>query len=216
MEIQFPYWSLVVQSRSRLVCTLAVLSLLFIAKTEALAQDKVYANDKFGYQLSYPATWFPSGNIYANAFEIRNYDPKNPESVSEKSRASLTIADVVNESAEVTNSFLDRLGALSRLGAHIRGRRTSESLFIDGRRAVRLERTAPGQQLGYGAAGTLGAAVGPPPVYSYINTYIADGKHLLSLEAAAQVGAAASVLADIRTIEGSVKFKAPVQSQKGE
>lgn len=180
------------------------------------AQGKVYVNQKFGYQVSYPANWFPSGNTYANAFEIRNYDPQNPASVAESNRASLTIVDVVNDSAEITSRFLDSLAASGQSPPRSRAQRAAQTLTIDGHRAVRVERKAPGQQLGHGAAGALGGPVGPPPAFFYLSTYVADGKHLLSLEAAAPAGADASVISDIRSIEDSVKFNAAAQPQKGE
>lgn len=58
---------------------------------DSQADAKVYVNEKFGYTLSYPANWFPSETKYANAFEIRNYSPKDPASMPERNRASIVI-----------------------------------------------------------------------------------------------------------------------------
>jgi len=51
----------------RIIFLLALLCLY----TEAQAVGKVYRNDKFRYTVFYPDHWFPSGIVYANAFEVR-------------------------------------------------------------------------------------------------------------------------------------------------
>src|SRR6266516_4319680 len=112
--------------------------IIFIVAEEAItmeqeAREKIYRNEKFGYTVSYPDHWFPSGIIEANAFVINNSDPNNPQSIPKRNRAYIIIADRVNESVEATAKFLDSL---------LVGEKTPEqehrTLTIDGSRAVRV------------------------------------------------------------------------------
>lgn len=169
--------------------------------TEAQSPRKIYTNEEFGYTVSYPDNWFPSGIVYANAFELRNYDPKNPQSLPEKNRASIIIVDTVNQSEEATDEFLDSL---------LPGENTPEHriLGVDGRHAVRIYRKVPAQHLGPGASSALGpkAPVGQPDVLCAMSMYVANGKRLISLEALALAQADASVMEEINKIEESVQF----------
>jgi len=158
---------------------------------EQEVRGPVYRNEKFGYTVSYPDHWFPSRLQYANACEIRNYVSEDPQ-VPARNRAIVRIVDKVNESAEVTDRLLNRLVA---------GQNTPEqehqTLAIDGHRAVRVR-----GKLAY----STGSSIDKPAFYLAISTYIADEKHMISLEASAPVDVDKSVIQEIVKIEESVKF----------
>ena len=167
------------------------------------AQGNVYRNEKFGYAVFYPPRWFPSGNVYSNAFELRNYDPKSPESVLERNRASVIFVDTVNESAAVSDRFLDHLDTEPPFCV--------DHFSIENRRGVRVPRRVPAQRPGRGAARALpsGQATGAPNFFFAIDAYIANGKHLLSIEARTPAEADPAVIEDIMRIQESVKFQTP-------
>ena len=163
------------------------------------AQEKVYTNDKAGYVLTYPLHWFASDTVYANAFELRNYDPKNPQSVPERNQAILVVVETINDSAEVTEKFLDDLKPQPPFGL--------THLTIDGHRAVRLTRRVNERSLGPGALRT--STVKPsnaPRSYFLIETYIARGRSLLSIQATMPVEADSSVIAEATGIGEKLKF----------
>lgn len=183
----------------RFVLVLCVLCALLPVFGEGQAPRKTYTNGKFRYAISYPATWFPSGINYANAFELRSYDFKHPESVVERNRASVLITDTVNDDAEATNRFLDRM----RLQAGKSG-----FLLIDGHRAVRVERREPARQVSGGVSATSVTPGTPAPrTFNYhISTYIADEKHLISMEGSATAEADSTIVNQINEIENSLTF----------
>ena len=168
----------------------------FIVGEEAVsmqqkARGPVYRNEKFGYTVSYPGHWFPSRLQYANEFEIRNYVSEAPQ-VPARNRALVRIVDKVNESAEVTDRFLDSLVAKQNTP-----KQEHQTLAIDGHRAVRVR-----GKLVY----PTGSSIDTPTFYLAISTYIADEKHMVSLEASAPVDVDESVIQEIIKIEESVKF----------
>jgi hypothetical protein len=100
--------------------------------------------------------------------------------------------DKVNESAEVTDRFLDSLVARQNTPTQ-----EHQTLAIDGHRAVRVR-----EKLAY----QTGSSIDKTAFYLAISTYIADEKHTISLEASAPVDVDESVLKEIIKIEESVKF----------
>ncbi len=168
----------------------------FIVGEEAVsmqqeARGPVYRSEKFGYTVSYPDHWFPSKLRYANEFEIRNYVSEDPQ-VPARNRALVRMVDKVNESAEVTDRFLDSL-----VVGQNTPKQEHQTLAIDGHRAVRLR-----GKLVY----PTGSSIDTPTFYLAISTYIADQKHMVSLEASAPVDVDESVIQEIIKIEESVKF----------
>ena len=168
----------------------------FIVGEEAVsmqqkARGPVYRNEKFGYTVSYPDHWFPSRLQYANEFEIRNYVPEAPK-VPARNRALVRMLDKVNERAEVTDRFLDSL-----VVGQNTPKQEHQALAIDGHRAVRVR-----GKLVY----PTGSSIDTPTFYLAISTYIADEKHMVSLEASAPVDVDESVIQEIIKIEESVKF----------
>jgi hypothetical protein len=172
-------------------------------EAEASIEWKAYRNETFGYTVFYPNHWFPSGIRYSNAFEIRNYKLKNFQSVPERNRATLIIVDTVNENAIVTDNFLESL-----LEGKSQEERRDQILTIDGHRAVRVHEKTPPQQLGPGTAKALGLNehIDKSRFYLEINTYIDNGKHLISIKASVPENTEASVIEDIIKIEESLKF----------
>jgi hypothetical protein len=172
-----------------------IILIIFVVAEEAITMQqaiaKVYGNEKFGYTVSYPDHWYPSRLRYTNEFEIRNYVSEDPL-VPARNRALLRIVDKVNESAEVTDRFLDSLV----VGQNI-PKQERQTLAIDGHRAVRVR-----GKLVY----PTGSSIDTPTFYLAISTYIADEKHMLSLEASAPVDVDESVIQEIIKIEESVKF----------
>jgi hypothetical protein len=181
-----------------------LLYLLFVSLGEAQGVEKVYHNQKFGYTASYPQDWFPSGINYSNAFEILNVDPQNSQSVPTRNQATLTIVDTVNDSADSTDKFLAGLTA-TRVPPPGRGEGAGTELTIDGHRAVRIRRRAPGK-LPSRVTRRLQRQSETPGYYYYIATYIADGKHLISMEASAPIEADATVINEIVAIQDSIRF----------
>ena len=166
--------------------------------------EKLYKNDKYGYAVQYPSTWFPSGIVYGNAFEIRNYEPKNPRTRNEQDQASLLILDMPMGSPEETNGFLDSLQAQKGQEG-----REVEVLTIDAHRGVRIKQLLKAQEPGPGLARRLPvppSAPGPSNVFD-ISTYIANGPQILHLWGRASAEAASGVIDDIIRIEESVTFK---------
>jgi len=170
--------------------------IIFMVGEEAISMEEearaqVYRNEKFGYTVSYPDHWFPSRLQYANAFEIRNSISEDPQ-VPARNRALVRIVDKVNETANVTDRFLDSLVVGENTPAQ-----EHQTLAIDGRRAVRVR-----GKLAY----PTGSSIDKPRFYLAISTYIADEKHMISLEASAPVDVDESVIQEIFKIEESVKF----------
>jgi hypothetical protein len=155
------------------------------------AKEKVYRNDRFDYTVSYPNYWFPYRHQYANEFEIRNNDSKDPQFTA-RNRALVRIVDTVNESAEVTDKFLDSL-----LVEENTPEQEHQALTIDGHRAVRVRRKL---------ARPTGSSTDKPAFYLAIATYIANGKHMISIQASIPIDADASLIEEIIKIEESVKF----------
>ncbi len=171
---------------------------------ESQAREKVYVNEKFGYKVTYPSNWFPSGFTYANAFEIRNYDSRNPQSVPERNRASVVIVDTVNDDKNATDKFLDSL-----LVGESRPGNEHQALVVDGRRAVKVIRKERAQRLGKGPSWALKPSGSPQPGAQIflVSLYVQDGKHLVSIEGTAIAEADLSVLDEMKQIEESLKFK---------
>lgn len=160
-----------------------------------------YINEGFGYTVSYPDHWYPSGVSYANAFELRNFDSQDPQAVAEINRASLIIVDTVNENPEATQNFLDNLIPSEATPGF-------QEITIAGHRGVRVHKTVPGAPLSPGASTTpgLGAETEQVNYYYAISTYIENGQNLISIEASVPVGADPLVLEEIYQISDSVKF----------
>ncbi len=171
---------------------------------ETQAKEKVYVNEKFGYVVTYPSSWFPSGVIYANAFEIRNYDSRNPQSIPDKNRASIAIVDTVNDDKNATDKFLNSLlaGESTRENEH-------RALVVDGHRAVKVIRKEKAQLLGRGPSRSLKppGSSQPEAQIFLISLYVEDGKHLISMEGTVSTETDASVLEEMNRIEESLKFK---------
>ena len=178
---------------------------MLTAPSAARAEAGVHRNEKFGYGLAYPDGWWPSGIAYANAFDLRNYDPKKPGEVAESDRATLMIVDTMNENATITNRFLDGLmgGGSSRDHEH-------RELTIDGHRAVSVRKKMPAARLGRGAKRALPAAGSnaPPGSLWLVATYIADGRHVVALEASVSVEANPKIVEEIEAIARGVRFDA--------
>jgi len=172
-----------------------IIIFIFIVAEEAIniqqAIAKIYRNETFGYTVSYPDQWYPSRLRYANEFEIRNYVSESPQ-VSTRNRALVRVVDKVNESAEITNRFLDSLVAGQNTP-----KQEHQTLAIDGHRAVRVR-----GNLVY----PTGSSTDTPTFYLAISTYVADEKHMVSLEASAPLDVDESVIQEIIKIEESVKF----------
>ncbi|MBL8188557.1 MAG: thioredoxin domain-containing protein [Acidobacteria bacterium] len=166
------------------------------------SQEKIYTNDKAGYTLVYPSHWFASDIVYANAFELRNYNPQNPQSAPERNQAIVVIIETLNDSAEVTEGFLNNLKPQQPFGL--------THFTINGSHAVQLTRRVNERSLGPGALRT--STVKPPDTlrsYFLIETYIAHGKSLLSIQATVPVDADSSVIAETIGIGERLKlFKA--------
>jgi hypothetical protein len=113
------------------------------------------------------------------------------------------VVDTTNSNPDATEKFLE--GFLVGISMSERARRR---LIIDGHRAIRIRAEKLAQPLGPGASKTLahGVVTESPESYMTISTYIADGKHLISIEASAPENADASVKEEIIRISDSVKF----------
>lgn len=152
--------------------------------------------------MRYPDNWFPSGVVYGNAFEIRNYEPQNPMVRPEQDRASLLMVDMMMETPEQATSFLNTL-----LAKGSNAEREVDAFTIDGRRAIRVKERLKAQELGPGAIrrGPLLAA----PAFSsvlHLSTYFANGRCLVRLWAKVPVGANPAVSKEILRIQNSVMF----------
>jgi hypothetical protein len=192
---------------------IVVLLVLALWKGDAIAEpytgqaqttEKLYKNDKYGYAVQYPSTWFPSGIVYGNAFEIRNYDPKNSRTRNEQDQASLLILDMPMGSPEETNRFLDSL-----LAQKSQEGREAEALAIDAHRGVRLKQRFKAQEPGPGVArrpSISPSALGPSSFFD-ISTYIANGPQILNLSGKVSAEAASGVIDEIIRIEESVTFE---------
>ncbi len=171
---------------------------------ETQVKEKFYVNEKFGYVVTYPSNWFPSGITYANAFEIRNYDYRNPQSVPERNRTSVVIVDTVNDDRNATDKFLDSLlvGESTPENEH-------QALVVDGHRAVKVIRKEKAQRLGKGPSRALKSSGSPQPEAQIflVSLYVEDGKHLVSIEGTVSAEADLSVLDEMKQIEESLKFK---------
>jgi hypothetical protein len=161
-----------------------------------------YTNNSFGYTVTYPQHWYPSGITYANAFEIRNYPPGEPDTMPERNRASIIFVDTENGSASATDAYLDTLDAGEAV-----------PITLDGHRAIRIQREESARPLGPGAS-AAGAATEADGItqrakidtYQAISTYVDNGKHLLSIEATTPTTADQSVIDDILAISNQVTF----------
>lgn len=165
------------------------------------ADTKEYTDHALSYTVSYPDTWFPSGIVYGNAFEIRNYPAGKPDAIPEKNKASVIIVNTPNENDDATNKFLDSL---------LEGRSTSQQgarrLLIDGHSAVTVRREMPAQKLSPGAAGALQRDASDHATYVSIATYIADGRQMIAIEGSVRADADPSVIQDIMKIESGLTF----------
>lgn len=159
----------------------------------------LHRNDRYGYVVSYPSGWLPSGIVYANAFELRNYDAERLTTTPVKDRASVLIVDTVGESAEGNQRLIEEMSA----DPNVR----SEPITVNGRRGVKLSRVVGASPLGRGASRGAAVQEGASPESLYmIDVYIANGRHLISLEARVSVDADPSVLDDIAKIQRSLGF----------
>ena len=179
---------------------------VFLSSNELFAETKnykVYRNLKFNYSIEYPFNWYPSGIVYSNAFEIRNYEVANPQLVPERNRATVIVVDTTNSNSEATDKFLDGFFVEKSISKQAR-----RKLKIDGHRAVRIRAEVAARPIGPGASKTsIPRDVNKSPnSYVTISTYIADGKHLVSVEASAPANSDASVKEEIIRISDSVKF----------
>ena len=163
-------------------------------------EHEVYTNEKFGYSMSYPKHWAPSGITYANAFEIRNHvgtDSKVPE----KNRASLIFVDTLNDSAEVSRKFVE---------SHLSAESTTDDrrwkLEVDEHQAVRIHKKVRARSLGPGTLHALGIGPGEAAQYLAISTYVAHGRHVLSIEGVVPIAADPELVAEIDRIQSSVTF----------
>jgi hypothetical protein len=164
---------------------------------------KQYKNEEYGYAVQYPRTWFPSGIAYGNAFEIRNYDPKNSRAGTERDQASLLILDMPVGSPEETNRFLDSL-----LAKESHAEREVKALMIDAHRAVRVKQRLKAQEPGPGVARRLSvppSVLAPSSVFD-ISTYIANGPQILHLWGKVSAETAWEVIDEIIRIQESVTF----------
>jgi hypothetical protein len=137
------------------------------------AAEKLYKNDAYGYTVWYPQTWFPSGIVYGNAFEIRNYDPQHPQARAAQDRASLVILDMPMGSPEEAHRFLD---SLLTQGSH--AEQDIQALTLDGHRAIRVKQRLKAQEPGRGAGVALRTTPPMPGVSTmlfHLSTYIANG-----------------------------------------
>jgi hypothetical protein len=170
---------------------------------QAQTTNKLYTNEKYGYAVQYPHMWFPSGIVYGNAFEIRNYDPKIPQTGTEQDRADLLILDIPMGSPEETNRFLDSL-----LAQKSYAEREVEALMIDGHRGVRVKQRLKAQELGPGVARlSIPSSVHPSSKFFHISTYIANGAQILHLWGKVSAEADRAVIDEIIQIQESVTFE---------
>jgi hypothetical protein len=162
------------------------------------SQSNVYRNERYDYEVRYPRSWFPSGVIYGNAFEIRNYPSGRPGARPARDRATLLILDMPMGSRAEARRFLN---ALLAQGSNAKRRVTR--LTIAGRRAVRVRQRLPAQQLGPGFA---------PPVSGvrqeilHLKTYVTNRSFVLQLWGTARANARKEVIADLARIENAVSF----------
>ena len=165
--------------------------------------EKLYQNDKYGYTVTYPHKWFPSGIVYGNAFEIRNYPPKNSTAIAQQDQASVLIMYMSMENAEEARRFLDSL--LAQGG---NAEREVKALTIDGHRAVRVKQRAEAQELGGGVLRRVPTrpASGPASLF-HISIYIVNGAQVLHLWGKVAVNADPAVIDEIVRIQESVHFR---------
>jgi hypothetical protein len=164
------------------------------------AGHEVYTNEKFGYSMSYPQHWAPSGITYANAFEIRNHAGTDSK-VPEKNRASLIVVDTLNDSADVSRKFVE-----SYLAAESTADDKRWKLQVGGQRAVRIHKKVRARSLGPGTLHALGIRPGEAAHYLAISTYVAHGRHVLSMEGVVPIEADPEVVSEIDRIQSNVTF----------
>ena len=116
------------------------------------------------------------------------------------------MVDTINANPDVTDKFLDGF-----LVGKSKSEQARRRLIIDGHRAVRISAEIAARPLGPGASKTSvpGVFTKSPKSYVTISTYVANGKHLISIEASTPANADASVREEIIRISDSVKFDNP-------
>jgi hypothetical protein len=171
---------------------------------EAAALPKSHTSPRYGYTVRYPSNWFPSANSYGNAFEIRDYPPRDPHAVPTVDQANLLMLDLPMASGPAANAYMDGIVAEPNTAD-----RTVTTLTFEGLQAVRVEERLPAATLGPGAHQAIGpSAPAAPGTVLQIRTYIASGPFVLELWANVHDGARKEVTDEVRLIEGSVTFAA--------
>jgi hypothetical protein len=165
--------------------------------------EKLYQNEKYGYTVKYPYNWFPSGIVYGNAFEIRNYEQKHSKAIAQQDQASVLIMDMPMGNAEEARRFLDGL-----LAQGCNAEREVKVLTIDGHRAVRVKQRVEAQKPGGGVLRRLTTPpVSGPAILFNISTYMVNGAQVLHLWGRVAVEADPGVLDEIVRIQESVHFR---------
>jgi hypothetical protein len=159
---------------------------------------KVYRNERYGYELRYPKSWFPSGIAYGNAYEIRNYPPSKPDVRAPRNRATLLVVDMPMESRTDTTRFLDRV-----LAQGSNDTRRVSVVTIDGRLAVRVTERLPEQVRG---PGTRRPAPAKRKTLLHVKTFVPNGSFVLQLWGVVRLDARKEVMAEVIAIEDSVTF----------
>jgi hypothetical protein len=160
--------------------------------------SKVYRNERYGYEVRYPQAWFPSGVVYGNAFEIRNYPPRTPRVRSARNRATLLFLDMPMASPTEASGYL--AGLLAQGSNQVR---KVTALTIDGKRAVRMTQRLPEQVLGPGVAGSEPTK---RVMALHIKTFVAKGAFVLQLWGVVRADARREVIAEVIGIENRVRF----------
>ncbi|MBI4053832.1 MAG: hypothetical protein HY397_00715 [Candidatus Doudnabacteria bacterium] len=107
--------------------------------------SKSYSDNKLGFTVKYPGSWFPSRQMYSNVFEIRNYGISKTPQPREKS------GQVMIGPHEVR---LDSKDALKRLDDIVSARQNPKDAVvkrfsIQGRPAVKISYKYPPAQTGF-------------------------------------------------------------------
>jgi hypothetical protein len=165
--------------------------------------EQRYTNAQYGYTVWYPRTWFPSGIVYGNAFEIRNYEPHNPQARAPQDRASLLILDVPMESPEAAQQFLDNL-----LAQEENPERKVIALTIAGHQAVRVQQQLKAQEPGPGVIRRSPVSPSTPglAIWVHLSTYIVNSSYVLHLWGRVPVGADPAVVEELIQIQDNVTF----------
>jgi hypothetical protein len=159
---------------------------------------KVYRNERYGYEVRYPESWFPSRIAYGNAYEIRNYPPSRPEVRAPRNRATLLVVDMPMESRTDAARFLDGM-----LAQGSNDTRRVSVVTIDGRRAIRVTQRLPEQVRG---PGTPRPAPAKRKTLLHVKTFVPKGSFVLQLWGVVRLDARKEVIAEVIAIEDSVTF----------